>query len=149
MPASSRDMPKVICVRSLVPKLKNSRHLGDLVGRERRARDLDHGADHVVDLHAALGEHLGGHGAHRGDLVVELLLGADQRDHDLGVHVDALGLDVAGGLEDGARLHAGDLRVDDAQAAAAQAEHGVVLVQVVDLGGHVVGRDAQLSATSS
>ena len=58
--------------------------------------------------------------------------------------VDALGLDVAGRLEDGARLHPGDLGVDDAQAAAAQAEHRVVLVQVVDRVGHGLGRDAEL-----
>ena len=47
---SSREKPKVICVRSLVPKQKNSASLGDLVGRQGRARDLDHGAVEVLDL---------------------------------------------------------------------------------------------------
>ena len=50
---SSRLKPNVICVRSLVPKLKNSAS-GDLVGRQRRPRHLDHRAELVVDLHAGL-----------------------------------------------------------------------------------------------
>jgi hypothetical protein len=39
-------MPKVVWVRSLVPKEKNSAVLGDLAGAQRGARQLDHGADH-------------------------------------------------------------------------------------------------------
>src|SRR5450830_43169 len=97
------------------------RHFGDLVGGERRARDLDHRADHVVR----------GHAAHDRRLVLEFLLDADQRDHDLGVDVHALLLDDAGGLEDGARLHSRDLGIGDAQAAPAVAEHGVRLFLLV------------------
>ena len=37
-----------------------------------------------------------------------------------------------GGLEDGARLHRGDLGIGDAEAAAAVPEHGVELVQLLD-----------------
>jgi hypothetical protein len=44
----------------------------------------------------------------------------------------ALGLHVQRRLEDGAGLHLGDLGVGDAQAAAAVAEHGVELVQFLD-----------------
>ena len=47
---SSREMPKVVCVRSLVPKLKNSASFRDLIGHQRSARQFDHGADHVLDL---------------------------------------------------------------------------------------------------
>ena len=43
------ERPKPICVRSLVPKEKNSASLRDLVRGERPARDLDHGADQVLD----------------------------------------------------------------------------------------------------
>src|SRR5665647_2110090 len=118
------------------------RHFGDLVGGERRARDLDHRADQVVDGHALLGEDLRGHAAHDRRLVLELLLDADQRDHDLRVDVHALLLDDAGGLEDGARLHGRDLGIGDAQAAAAVAEHRVRFLEVLDLGGDLHGRDA-------
>ena len=48
------EMPKVVCVRSLVPKEKNSARLGDLAGHQRRARQFDHGADLIVDLGAGL-----------------------------------------------------------------------------------------------
>ena len=37
---------------------------------------------------------------------------------------------VGGGFEDGARLHLGDLRIGDAEAAAAMAEHRVEFVQL-------------------
>src|SRR5665647_2539862 len=80
--------------------------------------------------------------AHARRLVLELLLDADQRDHDLGVDVHALLLDDAGGLEDGARLHGRDLGIGDAQAAAAVAEHGVRFFEVLDLGRDLRGRDA-------
>ena len=39
---------------------------------------------------------------------------------------------LAGGLEDGARLHLGDLGIGDAETAAAMAEHRVELVQLLD-----------------
>ena len=50
LPASSRDRPNTVCVRSLVPKLKKSAILGDLVRQQRGARQFDHGADAVLDL---------------------------------------------------------------------------------------------------
>ena len=65
-------------------------------------------------------------------LEIELLLEADERDHDFGLHLDLLLRDVGGGFEDGARLHLGDLRIGDAEAAAAVAEHRVELVQLRD-----------------
>ena len=105
---------------------------GDLVGGEGGARQLDHGAHHVVDRGALLLEDLCGDAADDGGLIAHLLDGADQRNHDFEVRIAALVLDVDGGLEDGARLHLGDLGEGDAEAAAAQAEHGVGLVQLLD-----------------
>ncbi len=64
------------------------------------------------------------------DLQVELLLEADERDHDLGLDLDAFLLHHRGGFEDRARLHRGDFGVADAEAAAAEAEHRVELVQL-------------------
>ncbi len=127
---SSREMPKVVCVRSLVPKREELGLFGDLIGGEGGARQLDHGAHHVVDLRALLLEDLVGHAANDGRLVAHLLDGADERDHDLGMRIAALGLDCDRGLDDGARLHLGDLRERDAEAASAQPEHGVQLVQL-------------------
>ena len=63
-------------------------------------------------------------------LELEFLGETDQDDHDLGFDFDAFLLDLDGGFDDGARLHLGDLREDDAQTAAAQAEHGVELMQL-------------------
>jgi hypothetical protein len=42
-------MPKVVWVRSLVPKEKNWAYSGDLVGGQGRARHLDHRAEFVLD----------------------------------------------------------------------------------------------------
>ena len=79
----------------------------------------------------------------------QLLDLAHQGDHDLGHHVPVgmLGLDVQGGLDDGAGLHGGDLRIGDRQTAAAVTHHGVELVQAGDDGldlrhalAHVLGQ---------
>ena len=75
-----------------------------------------------------------GDAANDGGLVAHLFDGADERDHDLEVRFAAVILDVDGGLEDGARLHLGDLGERDAEAAAAQAEHGIDLVQLLHPG---------------
>src|SRR5262245_25041773 len=86
------------------------RVLGDLVGDERRPRHLDHGADRVADRHAHLDEH--GVGDLLRVLVGEphLVDGAGERDHDLGLHSQALLGDRAGSLQDAAHLHGVDLR---------------------------------------
>ncbi len=73
-----------------------------------------------------------GDAANDGGLVAHLLDGADERNHDLGMRIAALALDRDRGLDDGARLHLGNLREGDAETAAAQAEHGVLLVQLFD-----------------
>src|SRR5262245_64967232 len=50
-----------------------------------------------------------------------------QWDHDLRFNYDAFTFDLDGGLEDHARLHLGDLGINDAQAAAAMTKHRVEL----------------------
>jgi hypothetical protein len=57
---------------------------------------------------------------------------ADERDHHLGLHGLARLADLERRLEDRPRLHAGELGIRDAEAAAAVAEHGVELVQLLD-----------------
>ena len=56
----------------------------------------------------------------------------DQRDHDLGPDVDALLLQGDGGFEDRPHLHLDDLREEQAEPDAAQAEHGVLLAHALD-----------------
>jgi hypothetical protein len=75
-------------------------------------------------------------------LEVELLLEADERDHDLRLHLDLLLRHVSGGFEDGAGLHGGDFRIGDAETAATVAEHGVELMQSGDAGLHFFNGDA-------
>src|ERR1700734_1124962 len=48
------------------------------------------------------------------------------------MRIAALVLDRARGLEDGASLHLGDLREGDAETAAAQPEHRILLMQLFD-----------------
>ena len=49
-----------------------------------------------------------------------------------GLALMAFLLRIGGGFEDGAGLHAGDLGILDAEAAAAETEHRVELMQFVD-----------------
>ena len=96
-------------------------HFGDLIGGQRAARNLDHGADQVLQvLHAGLFENFFGHALD--DLLLDCrtpLDTANQRDHDFGNHLDALLGHLHGGFEDGAGLHFGDFGIGDAEAAAA------------------------------
>src|SRR6266702_1718916 len=65
--------------------------------------------------------------------------GGGERDHDLDDGVAAVALDLAGGLHDRPDLHGVQAWLDDAQAESAQAQHGVGLVEVVDLGEQLLG----------
>ena len=108
--------------------------LADLVGGDGGARNLDHAAHGDVELDAGL---LGDAGDDALDLLaddLELLDGSDEGNHNLGLGVKAALLEVGGSGRDGANLHLGELGVDDAQAAAAQAEHGVGLLEGVQAG---------------
>ena len=98
--------------------------LGDLIGADRGPRHLDHRADEILDVQALLGKDLFGRVAD--DLLLVLQNSAAKPTSGImtsGMTVDADFLHVAGGLEDGPGLHPRDLGIDDAQAAAAVAEH--------------------------
>ena len=110
------------------------RLFGDLIGGERRARDLDHGADFVFEVCArSLDDFVG---RLDDDVFDELHLFdfAGERDHDLGndVPFGMTALDGDRSLDDRVGLHDGDLGIGDAQAAAAVTHHRVELVQVGD-----------------
>jgi hypothetical protein len=108
--------------------------LRDLGGAERGAGRLDHDAQAVGEGHAPLGAHGGGHGVHAGLDELDLALGGDEGDHDLGHHGVAVAPRQHRGLEDGAGLHVVDLGHGDAETDAAQAQHGVVFAQRLDAG---------------
>ena len=108
--------------------------LGDLVGDQSGAGKLDHGADEVFDAVLLFGEDFLGDAADDVGLILHLLEGGGERNHDLRNDGDALLLELERGLDDGARLHLGDLRVGDAETAATVAEHGVLLMQFLDAG---------------
>ena len=100
---------------------------GDLVGADRRPRRLDHRADDHVRL---LLQTLAG----AFDLLldpgageVQFFTGDGQRDHHLDDRVLAALAQVGGRLHQGAHLHPVELRLDDAEADAAGADHRVVL----------------------
>ena len=121
--------------------------LADLVGGDRGARDLDHGADRDLEglLHALLGEDLRDRLLGQLTEEDELLLGADERVHDLGTRVDLLAAALDRGLDDGADLHLEDLGVRDRQAATAVTEHRVRLVELRDAALDLLERQAHLA----
>lgn len=104
----------------------------DFVGDDAGAGQLDHGAYLVVDRKAFLDEDVVSDGMDDGSLRLELFGAGGERDHDFDVRVAATLLDRGCGFEDGVGLHFGDLGIRDAEAAAAQSEHGVELMQLFD-----------------
>ena len=107
------------------------RFLGDLVGSQAGAGNLDHGADLIVQL----GTGCSNLGVRRLDHHVldelQLLGVAGQGDHDFR-HQRPVGvttLHCQRRADDGLGLHGGDFGVGDRQTAAAVTHHGVELVQ--------------------
>ena len=119
------------------------RGLRDLVDGEGTARDFDHGADLVAQLHLLFLLHFRRDAVDDGDLQIQFLLVSDERNHDLGLHLDAFLLHLGNGFENRARLRLGDLGIRDAEAAAAVPEHRVELMQCSDTGLHISEGDAE------
>src|SRR6266571_2768842 len=77
--------------------------------------------------------------------MVELRTRADERNHDLRLNVESPPLGPDGGLENGVRLHLGDLGIRDAEPATSMTEHGIGFAQRLhDVRKRNAG-DAQLS----
>ena len=111
------------------------RRVGDFVSSEGATGHFDHRPNLVVDLHLLFLLHFGGHAPDDLHLEIQFALEAHQRNHHLGLHLDALFLHFGGRLKDGARLSFSDFRIGDAQSATAVAQHRVGFVQ----GGDAVG----------
>src|SRR5215467_699567 len=74
--------------------------LRDFVRRKGAARNLDHGADQVVELGALLLHDFLRYAMDDFNLKVKLLLEADERNHDFGMDLDAGLLHFGGGFKD-------------------------------------------------
>ena len=138
---SEAGLSEVVCAER-----EELRLLRDFVGGQRAARNLYHGAEHVVYLDLLARHHFLRNLADILRLEFELLHESDERHHNL--HLDLDGLlalhDVCGGLENRARLHSGDLRIAVAETAAAVAEHRVLLFQSLAPLGDDFGGDVHL-----
>src|SRR5271155_927150 len=108
------------------------RRLRNLVGGERSARNLDHCSYEIVKLHSLFFHHFGSDAVNDLDLQVEFFLEADQRNHNLRSYFNTRLLNIRCRLKHRARLHLGDFRIHDAQAAAAESEHRVEFMQFPD-----------------
>ena len=117
---------------------------GELVCGQRGARHLDHGADAGAHPDAGVrGQHCGKLALHQRAQPFQLAHMGNQRQHNLRLHFHAAHFHRAGGLRNGAHLHGVDFGKAQAQAAAAVAEHGVELAQLVHLGAQRGGGGAQ------
>ncbi len=75
-------------------------------------------------------------------LKIQFPLEPNQRNHDLGFHLNPLLLNFRGSFEHRAGLHLGDFRIYQAQATATESEHRIELVQLFDALGDLVNGDA-------
>ena len=65
------------------------------------------------------------------DLKFEFPRKSDERNHDLRVDLGSFALDFGGRLKHGASLHFGNLGINNAQSAAAMAQHRIKFMQLV------------------
>ena len=99
--------------------------LGDLVGGDRSAGDLNHRANQVIQFYAFFLHDEARDAMDDLDLQVQLLLEAHQRNHDLGMHLDACFLNVGSRLKHCTRLHLGNLGMNNPQPTAPKTEHRI------------------------
>ena len=110
------------------------RYLGDFIGDQGGARQLDHCADEVLDRASLFCEDFFRYPVDDLRLVRHFIQRGDERDHHFGIDLAAVLGNGNGRLEDGAHLHFGDLGIGDSETATAKSEHGVELVQAARRG---------------
>src|SRR5579884_6466 len=118
---------------------------GDLVGHERRARNFNHGPHQIFEFCSVFPGNLLRHAADDVDLQPELARESHQGNHDFRAHLDPLPLHLRGSLEDRARLHLGNFRINNPQPATTVTEHWVKLVEVAHAPGNFLHGQSQLA----
>ena len=97
-----------------------------------------------MKLRLSLLRYLPGDAADDFDLQFQFARESHQRNHDLRTHLDAFALHLCGSFKNCARLHLGNLRINDAEPATAMAEHRIEFVQLVDTPRDFFRRHAEL-----
>ena len=120
------------------------RRLSDLISRECSTRHFNHGADEIIELHFFLAHHFFCNLMHDFDLKVEFFLEADERNHDLGLHLDLQFRNIGRSFKNRTGLHFGDLRIRDAETAAAMSEHRIELMECLNTRRDFLNGDAHL-----
>src|SRR5579859_356248 len=106
--------------------------LRDFVGSQSSAWDFNHRTDKVVELDLLFLHDFLRDAMHDFYLKVELLFEADERNHNLRIYFNSRFLHFCCSFKDRTRLHLGDLRIHDAQTAAAESEHRIELMQFLN-----------------
>src|SRR6059036_3100336 len=103
-PASSREKPNVVCVRSFVPKEKNSATRA-ISSATSAARGTSIMVDKIIELYFLVFHHLGRDAPDYGILMLKLLHIPDERDHHLRYDFDSSPPHGRRRFKDRARLH--------------------------------------------
>ena len=113
-------------------KREELRGFGDFPGRQAGARQLDHGANHKIDIHAGfilnlLANRLNARGNH-----FQFLWQGNKRHHDFRKwRLSGAPRYLCGSFKDCPGLHLGDFRIGNGKAHTAMAKHRVEFVQLV------------------
>ena len=111
--ASSREMPKVVWVRSLVPNEKKLCNLRDFICRQRRSRKFDHRLEFVFHFQILFLHHFKDHFLQGGLKNLQFIYMGGQRNHHLRLNIHPIFGTDAGDIEDGTNLHLGQFRNED------------------------------------
>ena len=106
--------------------------LGDLSGDQSGPRQFDHRSYEIVHPASLFLEDLFRDTPHNCALVRHLFECGSERNHDLGMCLNAFLVHFHGGFEYGSRLHFRNFRVSNTKAAATMPEHGIECVQFFD-----------------
>src|ERR1700692_2049045 len=91
--------------------------LGNLARHQARARQLNHCLNQVMHVPSLLFKYFFGNATDNCSLILHFFHGRDQRDHNLGVGLDAELVDSDDRFEDCPRLHLGNFGISNSQPA--------------------------------
>jgi len=105
-------MPRQVCVKSFVPKLKKLRRLRYFVSCERTTRHFDHRTNQVIQLYIFF-LHTSFAMRWTTSTCSPILLKPDERNHNFGIDLDPRFLNLRRGFKDGTGLHLRNLRINN------------------------------------